>query len=343
MPSFSLKEIADHLGAELHLKGGDTEQTAISSLGTLSGAGIGQISFLSNSKYRSQLVDTAAQAVILHPDDLPHCPGTALVMENPYLGFAYAVQMLDSTPDAADGISPSAVIADDVEIGEGVSVGANAVIETGVKLAEGVQVGPGCFIGKDTVVGTNTKLWANVTVYHRVKIGSDCLFQSGCVIGSDGFGYANDKGKWVKIPQLGSVVIGNRVEVGASTTIDRGALEDTVIGDGVILDNQVQVAHNVVLGENTAIAGCTVIAGSTTIGKNCTIAGLCGINGHMEIVDGVHITGMSMVIKAIKEPGVYSSGVPAETNRVWRKNMVALRNLPSLSKRVKDLEKQLAK
>ena len=343
MPTISLKEIADKIGAELHLKGSDKENTEIHSLGTLSGAGIGQISFLSNSKYRSQLVDTAAQAVILHPDDLPHSPCTALVCENPYLGFAYAAQMLDSTPKAADSIAPSAVIAEDVVMGEGVCVGANAVIETGVKLADGVQIGPGSFVGKNTEIGANTKLWANVTIYHNVKIGSDCLFQSGCVIGSDGFGYANDKGRWVKIPQLGSVVIGNRVEVGASTTIDRGALEDTVISDGVILDNQIQLAHNVVLGENTAMAACSVIAGSTTVGKNCTFAGLCGVNGHIEIGDNVHFTGMSMVTKSVQTPGVYSSGVPAESNKDWRKNMVALRNITSLNKRVKDLEKQLEK
>lgn len=343
MPSISLKEIADHIGATLHLKGSDTEQSQITSLGTLSGAGIGQISFLSNSKYRSQLVDTAAQAVILHPDDLPHCPCTALVAENPYLGFAYAAQMLDSTPAPASDIAPSAVISDSATLGEGVCVGANAVIEAGATLADGVQIGPGCFIGKDAVIGANTKLWANVTIYHKVKIGADCLFQSGSVIGSDGFGYANDKGKWVKIPQLGSVVIGDRVEVGASTTIDRGALEDTIISDGVILDNQIQLAHNVVLGENTAIAGCSVIAGSTKMGKNCTVAGLVGINGHIEITDNVHFTGMSMVTKNVTEPGVYSSGIPAEANKVWRKNMVGLRNITSLSKRVKDLEKQLAK
>ena len=343
MPTLSLKDIAETIGAELHVKGSDTEDTPIHSLGTLSGAGIGQISFLSNSKYRSQLVDTTAQAVILHPDDLPHCPCTALVCENPYLAFAYAAQALDSTPDAAVGIAPSAVIATDVSIGEGVSIGANAVIETGVKLGDGVQIGAGCFVGKDTQIGANTKLWANVTIYHRVKIGCDCLFQSGCVIGSDGFGYANDKGRWVKIPQLGGVVIGDRVEVGASTTIDRGALEDTVIADGVILDNQIQLAHNVVLGENTAMAACSVIAGSTTVGKNCTIAGLCGINGHIQIADNVHFTGMSMVTKSIQEPGVYSSGIPAEANKDWRKNMVALRNITSLNKRVKDLEKQTTK
>lgn len=339
MKSISLKELAEKIGATLHLSADDTEQTQINSLSTLANAGIGQISFLSNSKYRSQLADTAAQAVILHPDELSHCPGSALVHENPYVGFALAAQALDSTPDAACGIHPSAVIADDVEMGTNVHLGANAVIESGVKLGDNVQVGAGTFIGKNSQIGRHTKLWANVTIYHNTVIGERCLVQSATVIGSDGFGYANDKGKWIKIPQLGRVVIGDRVEIGASTTIDRGALEDTVIADGVILDNQLQIAHNVKIGENTAMAACSVIAGSTTIGSNCSIAGLCGINGHMEITDNVHITGMSMVTKSITEPGVYSSGMPAVPNREWRKNAVHLKQLASIAQRVKALEK----
>ncbi|TRY31253.1 UDP-3-O-(3-hydroxymyristoyl)glucosamine N-acyltransferase [Aliiglaciecola sp. M165] len=339
MKSISLKELAEKIGATLHLSADDTEQTQIDSLSTLANAGIGQISFLSNSKYRSQLADTTAQAVILHPDELSHCPGSALVHENPYVGFALAAQALDSTPDAACGIHPSAVIADDVEMGTNVHLGANAVIESGVKLGDNVQVGAGTFIGKNSEIGRHTKLWANVTIYHNTVIGERCLVQSATVIGSDGFGYANDKGKWIKIPQLGRVVIGDRVEIGASTTIDRGALEDTVIADGVILDNQLQIAHNVKIGENTAMAACSVIAGSTTIGSNCSIAGLCGINGHIEICDNVHFTGMSMVTKSITEPGVYSSGMPAVPNREWRKNAVQLRQLASIAQRVKALEK----
>lgn len=339
MQSISLAALASKVGATLHLAGNDTDETPIHSLGTLAAAGIGQISFLSNSKYRTQLANTAAQAVILHPDDLSHCPCSALVMENPYVGFALAAQILDSTPAAAQGIAASAVIADDVVLGQNVSVGANAVIETGVVLGDNVQIGAGTFIGKDCHIGQNTKIWANVTIYHRTIMGEACLVQSATVIGSDGFGYANDKGRWIKIPQLGRVVIGNRVEIGASTTIDRGALEDTVISDGVILDNQIQIAHNVVLGENTAMAACSVIAGSTKMGKNCSVAGLCGINGHIDICDNVHFTGMSMVTKDITQPGVYSSGMPATTNREWRKNAVTLRSISSLAQRVKNLEK----
>ncbi len=336
----TLGQLAEQIGATLHLAADDSADTPIYSLSTLAKAGNGQISFLANSKYRSQLVDTAAQAVILHANDLPHCPCSALVSDNPYVGFARAAQILDSTPASAQGVAASAVIADDVSLGENVSIGANAVIESGVELGDNVQIGPGCFIGKHASIGRNTKLWANVTVYHQVKMGESCLVQSGAVIGSDGFGYANENGQWIKIPQLGSVLIGDRVEIGASSTIDRGALDDTIIENGVIIDNQCQIAHNVIMGENSAIAGCSVIAGSTTIGKGCTIAGMSAITGHVEIADNVHFTGMSMVTKGISEPGLYSSGVPAVSNKEWRRNMVGLRNITDLAKRVKVLEKK---
>ncbi|WP_299073877.1 UDP-3-O-(3-hydroxymyristoyl)glucosamine N-acyltransferase [uncultured Paraglaciecola sp.] len=337
--AISLIQLAQSIGATLHLAEGDTQDTPICGLSTLVKAGEGQVSFLSNSKYRNQLQDSQAQAVILHPDELSHCKGTALVMANPYVGFAKAAQLLDTTPEPAHEISPHAVIDNSVSLGENVKVGAHAVIEAGAKLADNVVVGAGCFIGKNAQLGANTRLWANVTIYHEVIIGSDCLIQANTVIGSDGFGYANENGQWIKIPQLGSVVIGNRVEIGASTTIDRGALDNTILADGVIIDNQCQIAHNVEMGENTAMAACSVIAGSTVIGKNCSMAGLVGINGHINVCDNVVFTGMSMVTKSISEPGVYSSGIPASANKEWRKNMVALRNITSLNQRVKTLEK----
>lgn len=337
--SLSLGKLAQAIGAELHLAVGDNQDTQIIGLSTLLKAGKGQISFLSNSKYRAQLTDTMAQAVILHPDELSHCSRTALVMQNPYVGFAKAAQILDTTPASAHDLSSSAVIGSDVDLGKGVRIGANAVIEDNVTLGDNVQIGPGCFVGRGAKLGANTKLWANVSIYHEVVIGTDCLIQANTVIGSDGFGYANDQGKWIKIPQLGSVILGDRVEIGASTTIDRGALDNTILADGVIIDNQCQIAHNVEIGENTAIAGCSVVAGSTIIGKNCSIAGLVGINGHITICDGVIITGMSMITKNITQSGVYSSGMPAEPNKKWRKNMVALRNVISLNQRVKTLEK----
>jgi UDP-3-O-[3-hydroxymyristoyl] glucosamine N-acyltransferase len=337
--AISLFQLAQKIGAQLHLSGTDTQDTIISGLSTLVKAGKGQISFLSNNRYRNQLQDTKAQAVILHPDELSHCSCSALVMTNPYVGFAKAAQLLDTTPQPAQEISSHAVIGENVDLGINVKIGANAVIEAGAKLGDNVVIGPGCFVGKGAQLGANSKLWANVTIYHNVIMGTDCLVQANTVIGSDGFGYANDNGQWIKIPQLGSVVIGNRVEIGASTTIDRGALDNTVLADGVIIDNQCQIAHNVEIGENTAMAACSVIAGSTIIGKNCSMAGLVGINGHISICDNVIFTGMSMVTKSISEPGVYSSGMPASGNREWRKNMVALRNITGLNQRVKALEK----
>ncbi len=337
--AISLFQLAQKIGAQLHLSGTDTQDTIISGLSTLVKAGKGQISFLSNNRYRNQLQDTKAQAVILHPDELSHCSCSALVMTNPYVGFAKAAQLLDTTPQPAQEISSHAVIGENVDLGINVKIGANAVIEAGAKLGDNVVIGPGCFVGKGAQLGANSKLWANVTIYHNVIMGTDCLVQANTVIGSDGFGYANDNGQWIKIPQLGSVVIGNRVEIGASTTIDRGALDNTILADGVIIDNQCQIAHNVEIGENTAMAACSVIAGSTIIGKNCSMAGLVGINGHISICDNVIFTGMSMVTKSISEPGVYSSGIPASGNREWRKNMVALRNITGLNQRVKALEK----
>ncbi len=341
--NISLGQLAEKIGAELHLANADTADTLIYGLSTLSKAGQGQLSFLSNSKYRGQLEGTQAQAVIIHADELSHCPSSALVMANPYVGFAKAAQLLDTTPAAATEVSSKAYIGNNVQLGNKVKIAAHAVIEDNAILGDNVQVGAGCFVGKGARIGANTKLWANVSIYHDVVLGENCLIQANTVIGSDGFGYANDQGKWLKIPQLGSVVLGNNVEIGASTTIDRGALDNTILADGVIIDNQCQIAHNVEIGENTAIAGCTVVAGSTTIGKNCSIAGLVGINGHITVCDNVVVTGMSMITKNITEPGVYSSGMPATTNKEWRKNMVTLRNITNLNQRVKILEKSQAK
>lgn len=335
--NYTLQEIADKIGAHVH---GD-KNCQIQSLATLADAGIGQIAFLSNSKYKSQLTGTKASAVIVNEECLSDCPTNALVMKNPYIGYAIVAQLLDSTPKPADSIHPRAVIDDSAILGSNVSIGANAVIESGVKLADNVCIGAGCYIGKNVTIGENTSLWANVTVYHQVEIGSNCLVQSNTVIGSDGFGYANDKGRWVKIPQLGTVIIGNNVEIGASTTIDRGALGNTIIHDGVILDNQIQIAHNVEVGSGTAMAACSVIAGSSTIGKNCTIAGLVGINGHIDITDNCMFTGMAMVTKSITEAGVYSSGMPCAPNKEWNKSNARIRKLDTVNVKIKALEQAL--
>ena len=337
MKCYTLVELGNKIGADVQ---GD-DQCVVTSIATLEAASAGQISFLSNPKYRSQLQTTQASAVIVRAQDIGDYQGNALIMSNPYLGYAKLAQLLDTTPDAADSIAESAVISPSAILGQQVVVGANAVIESGAEIGDNCQIGPGCFIGKNSKIGASTKLWANVTIYHGVTIGQRCFFHSASVIGSDGFGYAPDNGQWLKIPQTGGVTIGNDTEIGAGTTVDRGALDDTVIGNGVIIDNQVQIAHNDIIGDNTAIAGTTVLAGSVTIGKNCIIGGACAINGHMTICDGVTITGMTMVIKNITEPGVYSSGMPSQTNREWRKNAARYRQLDEMSKRLKVLEAKL--
>lgn len=262
-------------------------------------------------------------------------------MKNPYLTYARMAQILDTTPKPAQNIAPSAVIDETAKLGNNVSIGANAVIESGVELGDNVIIGAGCFVGKNSKIGAGSRLWANVTIYHEIQIGQNCLIQSGTVVGADGFGYANDRGNWVKIPQIGRVIIGDRVEIGACTTIDRGALDDTVIGNGVIIDNQCQIAHNVVIGDNTAVAGGVIMAGSLKIGRYCMIGGASVINGHMEICDKVTVTGMGMVMRPITEPGVYSSGIPLQPNKVWRKTAALVMNIDDMSKRLKSLERKV--
>jgi UDP-3-O-[3-hydroxymyristoyl] glucosamine N-acyltransferase len=213
------------------------------------------------------------------------------------------------------------------------------VIEQGVRLGERVSIGAGSFVGSGCDLGVGTRLWSNVTLYPDVRLGKRVRVNAGAVIGAPGFGFAEDGGRWVRIPQVGRVLIGDDVDVGANTTIDRGAIGDTVIENGVILDNLIQIAHNVHIGENTAIAGCTAIAGSVRIGRRCRIAGGVGITGHLSIADDVVVTAMSLVIKSITRPGVYSSGLPLQPNRQWRRSMVRLQQLDELARRIDELEK----
>ncbi|WP_417684868.1 UDP-3-O-(3-hydroxymyristoyl)glucosamine N-acyltransferase [Pseudidiomarina gelatinasegens] len=337
MQTLTLQQLADAIGAEVQ---GDPA-LPIQGVATLASAKPGHIAFLANEKYRSQLDSTQASAVIVAPDvDVPDGIA-ALRMKNPYAGFAKVAQLLDTTPKPADGIHPSAQVHATAKIGQNVSIGANAVIAEQVELADNVTVGVGCYIGPNTRIGVGTQLWQHVVIYHNCVIGENCLVHAGTVIGADGFGWANEGGKWIKIPQLGRVVIGNRVDIGASTTIDRGALDDTIISDGVIIDNQCQIAHNVFIDEDTAIAGCTVLAGSCRIGKRCLIGGATAINGHISVCDDVQISGFSMVIKEITEPGAYASGIPAAPQREWRRNGARYRQLDDLFQRVKKIEKQL--
>ena len=313
MPSIRLADLAQQLDAELH---GDGD-IVITGVASMQSAQTGHITFMVNPKYREHLGLCQASAVVMTQDDLP---------------FAKS---------AAQNIAPSAVIDATAKLGNNVSIGANAVIESGVELGDNVIIGAGCFVGKNSKIGAGSRLWANVTIYHEIQIGQNCLIQSGTVVGADGFGYANDRGNWVKIPQIGRVIIGDRVEIGACTTIDRGALDDTVIGNGVIIDNQCQIAHNVVIGDNTAVAGGVIMAGSLKIGRYCMIGGASVINGHMEICDKVTVTGMGMVMRPITEPGVYSSGIPLQPNKVWRKTAALVMNIDDMSKRLKSLERKV--
>ncbi len=337
MTSIRLDDLAETL--DVVLQGdGDIE---VDRLATLRNAQAGSLSFLSNPLYRAQLAHTQASAVIVHRDLASEVTCAALLSDDPYLAYAKASHLFDHRPVQPVGIHPDAVVADDVILGESVSIGPNAVIESAVELADGVEVGAGSFIGAGSKIGAQTRIAANVTLYHGVEIGERCLVHSGVVIGSDGFGFAPGQDGWYKIAQLGGVVIGNDVEIGANTTIDRGAIDPTCIGNGVILDNQIQIAHNVQIGDYTAIAGCTGIAGSTKIGKNCTIAGAVGIAGHLEICDGVHITMRSAITRSITEPGSYSSGTAMAKTSEWRKNAARFRHLDQLAKKIRELEKKL--
>ena len=333
---YTLADLAAKLQVELR---GDGE-IEINSLATLATATAGQLTFLANPKYRDQLKQTRASAVILHPDMAGACSTALLISDNPYLSFARATRLFERKPGVSPGVHPSAVIADSAQIDPGAAIAANCTIEAGAVIEQGVIIGPGCVVGQDSTIGSNSVLHANVTLYHDVKIGCDAIIHSGVVIGADGFGFAQDGKEWVKIAQLGGVTIGQSVEIGAGTTIDRGALEDTYIDDGVIIDNQVQLAHNVRVGKNTAIAGCSAVAGSTVIGANCTIAGAVGIIGHLKIADNVHITAMSLVTKSITRPGSYSSGTSMMDTGHWRRSAVRFGQLDSIYSRLLALENQ---
>jgi UDP-3-O-[3-hydroxymyristoyl] glucosamine N-acyltransferase len=335
-PYYLLGDIARELGADLR---GDPQQR-ITGLATLQRAGSEQISFLANPSYGKHVATSQAGAIIVSPEFAALATCSALVMDNPYLGYARLSHWFDTTPKAPTGVHPSAVIDPSASIGDGASIGAQVVIEADVDIGEGVVVGHGCVVGARTRIGRESLLRPRVTLAHDVVIGQRCHILSGAVIGSDGFGFANERGVWHRIAQIGRVVLGNDVEVGANTTIDRGALDDTVIGDGVKLDNLIQIAHNVHIGDHSAMAAKVGISGSTRIGSHCVFGGAAGVAGHLTISDGVQLTGMTLVTGDISEPGVYSSGTSAETNRQWRKNAVRFRQLDAMARRLKELEKK---
>ena len=311
-------------------------------MATLASATAGQLSFLANVHYQADLLTTSASAVIVTSAMAKLCPGNALISKNPYLSYAQASALFSPPLTSYPGIHRSAIVSSSASISTSASVAANAVIGDGVRIGDNSHIGPGSVIGDGVQIAQDCLLKGNVSIYHGVTIGARVILHSGVVLGSDGFGYAPGAGskRWHKIHQLGGVRIGDDVEIGANTVIDRGALDDTIIGNGVIIDNLVQIAHNVVIGDNTAIAGCTAIAGSCKIGNNCTIAGRASILGHLSIADGCHITTNSLVSKSIDKPGSYSSGTAGvEPTTQWRKNAVRFSKLNEMYQRLLKLEK----
>ena len=338
---FCLSEIVTRLGGELRGDG----STRITQVGSLETAKAGQISFLASIKYRRQLAKTAASAVILAPAEADEARAAGLglpliVVPNPYAYYARVVALLNPVSTHPRGVHPSAVVQS--EIPDSVAVGANAVIGSCVELGENVIIYPGVVLGDGVKIGEDSILYPNVVIGAACSIGKRAVIQAGAVIGSDGFGFAPENGRWLKIPQIGRVRIGDDVEIGANTSIDRGALNDTVIGNGVKIDNQIQIAHNCEIGDDTALAGCVGIAGSTKIGSRCTIGGAVMIVGHIEIADGTHIAGGSLVSKSITRPGQYAGSYPISTYSEWRKNAVYLKQLSRLAARIAGLERELA-
>ena len=332
---YTLKDINSFLGTTLI---GD-ENCEISGLGTLGGASSGQLSFLSNQSYVDQLESSKASAIILEERFAERCKTNAIISTQPYVSFALASSLFVPPSSEKGEVHPTAIIAEGVDIPDGVSIGAHAVIEKNVVIGAGSVIGPNCFLGEGAQMGTNCRLYSNVTFYHGVSIGSNAIVHSGAVIGADGFGFAFDGKKSVKIHQLGSVYIGDDVEIGAGTTIDRGAIEDTVIGQGVKIDNQVQIGHNTHVGEHTVICGCTAIAGSAKIGKYCVLGGASGMIGHISIADGVQVSAMSLVSQSITEPGTYSSGTAQMKTSDWKRAAIRFQQLDKLAQRLKELEK----
>ena len=332
--SATLGELVELTGAELK---GDSN-CIVSGVNTLENASSGELAFLSNRRYVHFLEQTSASAVVLAKSDVDKCNTNALISDNPYLSFAKIVNYLHPVSLPEPTIDESAVIGNNCQIAKSVFIAAGVVIGNNVVVGESSVIGPGVVIEDNVKIGKFFRALSNNTICKDVVIGEHVTLHPGAVIGSAGFGMAEDKGKWLNIPQLGTVLIGNNVEIGANTTVDRGAIEDTIIENGVRIDNQVQIAHNVIIGEDTAIAGCVAIAGSAKIGKRCKIGGLSAITGHIDICDDVMITGMSGVPNSIKTPGVYSSGLPVTDNRTWRKNMARFRKLDEIIKRI---QKQL--
>ncbi len=327
----TLGELAAALGLELR---GAEAGVPVTGVATLGDAGPGQVAFLANPRYRAQLASTAAAAVVLRDADAVACTRPVLVASDPYVAFAKIAARFERVPAREPGIHASAVVAPGARVSAHAQVGAFCVIDEGAVVEDGAVLGPHCIIGRDCRVGAQSRLVARVTLVQDVRLGARVLVHPGAVLGADGFGLAFDAGRWIKVPQLGGVVVGDDCEIGANTTIDRGALGDTVLEDDVRLDNQIQVAHNVRIGAHSALAGCAAVAGSATIGRYCLIGGSAGILGHLTIADRVTVTAMSLVTHSIREPGEYSSGTPIQSNRQWRRNAARFKHLDEIVRRL---------
>jgi UDP-3-O-[3-hydroxymyristoyl] glucosamine N-acyltransferase len=335
----SLGELAIRHGLELR---GDPERR-VSRVATLQHAGADAVSFLANPRYRRHLATTRAGAVVLDAEHARECAAAVLISRNPYATYARIAADLHPAPPFTPGIHAGAMVDPAAVVAPDAFVAAGAVVEAGAWIGAGVYIGPNCVVGAGARIGAASRLVASVTLCHGVQLGARVLVHPGAVIGADGFGLAREPEGWIKVPQLGGVEIGDDVEIGASTTIDRGTIGDTLIEEGVKLDNQIQVAHNVRIGAHTVIAGCTGISGSTSIGSNCMIAGAVGIAGHLDIPDGTVITGQTMVSRSIPEAGVYSSALPFDKAARWRRNAARFRQLDALAKRLAELERRLGK
>ncbi len=335
-PTYTAGELADRFGLALR---GDAD-LRIDGVATLARAEAGQLAFLANTRYRGQLADSKASLVVLRADDADAATGAVLVAKDPYAAFARMAALFESKPVRVPGIHPSAVIDPTARIAPGAHVGPFVMVGARSVIGAGSIIGAGCVIGDDCLVGEGCELIARVTLVTRVRLGDRVLIHPGAVIGADGFGLAMDSGHWIKVPQLGGVVVGNDCEIGANTTIDRGALDDTVLEEDVRLDNQIQIGHNVRIGAHTAMAGCSAAAGSARIGRYCLIGGAAGVLGHLEICDRVVVTAMSLVTSSITEPGEYSSGTPLTDNRTWRKNAARFKQLDALARRVLAADKE---
>ena len=313
--TYTLGDLAARYGCDLL---GDPN-IEISHFSTLDTGQDGSLSFLSNQSYINKLRETRASAVIISPNDIEYCSVGAIITDDPYLLYSKIVELLHPLRAINPGISESAVIEKNSNISDSCYIGPQTSISDGVKINENVYIGPGCVIHGDIEIARNSRLHANVTIINSVKIGARTQIHPGAVIGADGFGNVKTPNGWKKINQIGGVIIGDDVEIGSNTTIDRGSIENTVIENGVRLDNLIQIGHNTVIGEHIAIASSAAIAGSVNIGKNCMIAGQVGIVGHIEICDDVRINGAAVVTKDIKKPGIYSGSIPCEDDKKWKK------------------------